>query len=120
MNLQERIDKAKVFHIDLDGTICKEECWTPEECVNATPNKELIRWMWKIYTSPRTIIIYTARRTKFSRETIEWLDRNNVPYTGISFKKQPTDIYIDDKAYNVEDLNKLIKRKKVGKRSSLK
>lgn len=30
---------CKIFAIDMDGTLTKEICWTPEDCLNATPNK---------------------------------------------------------------------------------
>jgi len=111
MNWKERYKKANIIHIDLDGTICNEECFTAEECINATLNQAIWRWMWKIHNDPvdrKFIIINTARRTKFARETIEWLDKNSVPFDGVSFRKSPSDLYIDDKCVNINDFLKFI------------
>lgn len=117
MNWKERFEKAKIIHVDLDGVLCKEECFTADECANATLNVEFWQWLWKIHNATedrKFIIIYTARRTKYARETIEWLEKNNVPFDGIDFRKTPSDFYIDDKAINIDEFMKFL-RKKINK-----
>jgi hypothetical protein len=110
----ERLKKANVIHCDLDKTLCIEDCWTPEECINATPNEKLIRLLYKLQygtmwegVGPKIIIVYTARRIDFAEETIRWCLKNNI-FWPISFTKIPSDVYIDDKAINIDDLNNIM------------
>jgi len=111
MNKIELLKNAKIIHCDLDKTLCFEDCWTAEECLNATPNKKLIDLLYKLQygtmwegIGPKIIVVYTARRIDFAKETLEWCQKHNVSWP-ISFKKIPTDVYIDDKALNIEDVN---------------
>jgi len=104
-----------VLNVDLDGTICEETCYRREECVVAKPVKEMIEFLWSAHNDLEylpQIVIYTARRTRYARETIEWLERNNLPFP-VSFHKKPGEIYVDDKAINSRDIVKHIKGKKV-------
>jgi len=104
-----------VINCDLDGTICREVCYSREECINAVPVPEMVEFLWSAYNDREylpQIIIYTARRTKFARETIEWLEKNNLPFP-ISFRKKSGEVYIDDKAINSRDIIKHIKGHKM-------
>jgi len=102
---KEAIKKAKVLAIDMDGTLCEEECWTNEEVYNAKPRLDVIHKVKKLSKS-KFIVIMTARRLDLSEATIRWLNRYEVSYHAISFNKMPCDLLIDDKVMNVKDFLK--------------
>ena len=78
----------------MDGTLCNEQCWTPEECLKATPNPEYTARLNKDYQTA-FIIIWTARKDEMIPATLEWLRRNNIRYHAISNLKMPADNYVD-------------------------
>lgn len=92
----------KLIAVDLDGTLCEGEFWGEGEPV---PKKETIEKVWEWYKKGAHIIIYTARQPIYYKETQSWLVKHGVPFHGITMQvKIGADIYIDDKALNVEDL----------------
>ena len=93
--------------IDFDETLCEEVCYTPEEVLKATPRREFIEKVNKLYDQ-NFIVIYTARRHKLIPASLDWLDRNGVKYHAISNKKIPLFVYIDDKALHINDIDKLL------------
>lgn len=94
--------RSRVVAVDMDGTLCNEMCWTPDECIQATPNVRVINKVAKEYREG-FVVVYTARKDELIPSTLEWLRRNNVRYHAISNIKIPAEIYIDDKAINVND-----------------
>lgn len=88
---------------DMDGCMCREICWTKRECLNATPNKKVIRHCNSHFDDSITII-YTGRKDSLMSETIIWLRDNNVKYWAISNQKLRADYYYDDHAINVKDI----------------
>lgn len=102
MNKSEKklIKRANILGVDMDGTICKEICWTPEQCFNATPNWELIEKIHKLGIT-KSIIVYTARRDELLLATRQWLRKHNIRVNGIDNNKQPF-VFIDDKAIGLE------------------
>jgi len=103
MTLKERLDNAFVVAIDMDNTICRGDHYTPEECIRAVPDMNMISIVNKL-SDRKYIIIYTARKYKLAEDTLKWLDKWNVRYNAISFRKTNTDIYIDDRAFRPEEL----------------
>jgi uncharacterized HAD superfamily protein len=95
--------QPKIFLIDVDGTLCEETCYTPEECLVATPIQKTIDRVNKKFLT-EFIIIYTARREHLIGNTIKWLRKVGVDYHAISNHKIPGDEYWDNKAV---DPNKL-------------
>jgi uncharacterized HAD superfamily protein len=91
-----------VILVDVDGTLCRETCWTPHQCSTATPRPEVIERVNKLYER-HFICIYTARRDYLIPATLEWLNRVGVRYHSISNFKVPCEVLIDDRAMNVED-----------------
>lgn len=90
----------KVIVIDLDGTLCEGK---QEE--DPTPIKEMIDLVWEWYLGGGHIIIYTARQPRYYAITQAWLIKNNVPFHGIAMAMKPrADVYIDNRALNVEDV----------------
>jgi len=91
----------KIYLIDVDKTLCKEVCFTSEECLKATPIKEAID---KVNSIMGFIIIYTARTDKLMEATIKWLKKVGVSYHAISNIKIPGDYYVDDNSLKIKDL----------------
>lgn len=91
--------KNKIIAMDMDGTLCKEVCWTPEEALRATPNKDVVRLCDELHRN-NFVVIYTARRDELIPATLEWLRLNHVHFQAISNRKMPADVYYDDKAFN--------------------
>lgn len=93
----------KVIAVDLDGTLCHGEFWGDTE---PEPNTEMIALVWKWYKNGGIIIIYTARQPRYFEATNAWLVKHDVPHHGVAMQRKiGADVYIDDKALNVEDLN---------------
>jgi len=107
MNKQELFKNLKhpnnkLIAIDMDGVICKGEFWGDGD---PEPVKEMIEQIWKWYKGGAHIIIYTARQPRHYAITQAWLVKNEVPFHGIVMQiKIGADVYIDDKALNVEDI----------------
>lgn len=92
----------KLLAIDMDGTICEGEFWGEGE---PKPKQEFIDKMWVWYKKGAHIIIYTARQPIYYKDTHAWLIKHGVPFHGISMLLKPgANIYIDDKALNIEDI----------------
>lgn len=102
-NLKERIKKAFIVAIDMDDTLCIGNHYTPDECINALPVLRMVE-ITKELAERKYIIIYTARKYELAEATLKWLDKYNVRYNAISFRKTNTDIYIDDRAVRPEEL----------------
>ena len=99
------VSKAKVLAIDMDGTLCEGECWTPEDVYYAKPRLNVIKMVNEL-AKTKFIVIMTARRLDLAESTIRWLNRHEVNYHAISHNKMPCDLLIDDKVMNVEDFLK--------------
>lgn len=95
----------KLIAVDLDGTLCIGEYWgshSPEP----EPKTEMIVKVREWYNAGAHIVIYTARQPKLYADTHAWLIKHNVPFHGITMTMKPgADLYIDDKALNIEDIN---------------
>lgn len=88
---------------DIDGTICTQE----EDYKNAKPIYEVIEKINRHYKDGDFIILQTARGTMTG---INWVDVTTnqlaewgVKYDELHFGKPAGDIYIDDKAINVQN-----------------
>lgn len=94
---------AKVYLIDMDGTLTREVCWTEKECLNATPRQEVIDKVNSL-AGRYWILIWTARQDELIPATIKWLRKHNVYYHAISNIKIPAGAgYVDDKAITIKD-----------------
>ena len=96
--------KEKVIAVDMDECLCEEVCWTPEECLNATPNQKVVDKLETLIGA--YIIIYTGRRDWLIPATLKWLRKHGVFFHAISNNKIPANAYIDDKAINIKDFLK--------------
>jgi hypothetical protein len=96
----------KVIYIDIDETICN----TPEnrDYFEATPIKDNIEKINKLYEKGNTIVYWTARG---SRTNINWynltkkqLDDWGAKYHELRVDKPYYDLFIDDKNIRIEEL----------------
>jgi capsule biosynthesis phosphatase len=109
-----------IYVFDLDDTLCTTRGLPAslsrhDKYRNAVPLKSNIEKLKKLYFSDNSVIIHTARGmltnnndvTKVIEDigdiTKVWLDENQVPYHQLVFGKPYGDVYVDDKALNVED-----------------
>lgn len=89
--------QKKLIAVDVDGTLCVETCWTPEECIQATPVNHVVEKVRDLHLR-NIIIIWTARRDHLMDATKQWLVKNEIPYHFINNQKIPFDVYIDTAA----------------------
>jgi capsule biosynthesis phosphatase len=102
--------------IDLDGVICelKKEGQTYDQLA---PLPGAIEKLKQLKAAGHYIIIQTARHMKtcevnvcrvqarIGSITLNWLEKNDVPYDEIYFGKPWAQIYIDDNAFRFENWN---------------
>lgn len=96
----------KIYMIDIDGTICTTE---NSDYYKSVPNYEKIKIFNKLYDEGHEINYWTARGAvsgkKWDTFTVSQLDFWNVKYSSINMGKPHYDIWIDDKAINILDIN---------------
>ena len=92
------------YIIDIDGTICNK---TDSDYLKCKPRKDKINLLNRLYDSGHEVHYWTARGANSGKNwddlTIEQLDSWNVKYNTINMGKPHYDVWIDDKAINVED-----------------
>ncbi len=93
------------YYVDIDGTIC---CKTPKDGYHsAVPYVERIEHFNKLYDEGHEIVYWTARGgtsgKDWSELTLSQLERWGVKSTRVMMNKPSYDLWIDDKAKNVED-----------------
>lgn len=92
----------KLICVDLDGVLCRGEFWGEGQPEPIPVMIELVR-RW--YVAGAHIVIYTARQPAHYAATHAWLIKNGVYFHGIAMLMKPgADVYVDDKALNVEDV----------------
>lgn len=92
-----------ILCVDVDGTLTKTVCWTPEECEEAEPRQDVIDRVNEVALTS-FIVIYTARRDLLIPSTLRWLRKHNVTFHAISNNKCPTDMgYLDDKSIKINE-----------------
>lgn len=104
-----------ILTFDIDDTICVHK---NRDYENAMPKLEVIHKINKLHNEGYTIRLYTSRgmiscggnvkkaERKNKRTLIAWLNKHNVCYDELIFGKPISDVYIDDKAMNVEEFMK--------------
>ena len=97
---------------DIDDTICNNK---NRDYENAIPFKNVIKKINKLHKQGAKITLYTSRGMvscngnidkiiKKNKDILEkWLKKNKVEYDDLIFGKPLGDMYIDDKAINVND-----------------
>ena len=97
---------VKIYIIDIDGTICDTK---NSDYHNSKPKKENIRVFNEIHDSGNEVHYWTARGAKsgknWDKYTVQQLNEWGVKYTSINMGKPHYDIWIDDKAMNLDFLH---------------
>ena len=98
----------KVYMIDIDGTICNT---INSDYNNSIPIYKNIHFFNKIFDSGHEVNYWTARGANsginWDKHTIEQFKLWNVKFSSINVDKPHYDIWIDDKAFNVEDIQSI-------------
>ena len=99
------------FCFDIDGVLNLSNNYE-----TFIPNTKLIKQIETLHSQGHEIILYTARKMNTFKGniglvtkhihliTLQQLEENNVVYDEIYFGKPAADVYIDDKAINIADL----------------
>lgn len=96
------IMNRQLIAIDIDKTLTDpkgKECWTEEECLFATPNKEMIEIVNQLYCMGHIIVITTSRPEDFRYATEYFLRKNGVRYHAMNMNRYGFDLLVDDKCY---------------------
>lgn len=97
--------EKRIIAVDIDGTLCLNAKWWAGETL--VPRPEIIAKVNHLYDLGNYIIIYTARRREDEFITKQWLAEQGVKYHVAVFEKLTADVYLDDKALNVKEIDKL-------------
>ncbi len=93
-----------IYCFDIDGTICSN---TDGNYEIAEPFKDRIEKINQLYDDGNSILFFTARgsttKINWKKLTEDQLQEWGVKYTKLIFGKPEADIYIDDKAVDVEE-----------------
>lgn len=101
----ENATERKVLAIDFDKTLTTGEgpnYWEDDE--DEQPDEDMIEWVNEQYHSGHVIIVWTARPWSQAANVESYLTKWGVEYHGIRCQKTGADLYVDDKARNVEDV----------------
>jgi len=101
--------KNKIIIIDIDGTICDEVPTFQKSMAKAKPNA--VKNINKLYKY-NTIVLYTARSWAEYKMTESWLKTNKIKYNLLICGKPIYDIWIDDRAIQFENWDKILTKLK--------
>ena len=100
----------KIICVDLDGVIA-ELREDGQSYSDVLPVSGAVEKLKSLKLNGNKIIIYTARHMKttdanvgllmarMGKITLDWLDKHQIPYDEIYFRKPWADVYIDDNAH---------------------
>lgn len=94
---------SKRIFVDFDSTLTTgegEPHW--EEPLEEIANDRMIYIVNQLYNLGHTIVIYTARRESYRRETEYFLKSWDVKYHALVMEKPGYDLLIDDRAISDE------------------
>jgi len=94
-------DKKRIF-VDFDKTLTTGEgppFWADDE--EESPNWEIIEWVNEQYHKGH---FWTARPWSQAQNVAGYLTKWGVEYYGLRCDKGGADLYVDDKAINVEEV----------------
>ncbi|GIU69037.1 MAG: hypothetical protein KatS3mg002_0273 [Candidatus Woesearchaeota archaeon] len=100
----------KTVMVDFDGTIHKYSKGFHNGKVYDEPFEGAKEALETLKNKGYKIIIYTARicpgvnddRKQQIEDIKQWLDKYDIPYDDLTYKKYPADLYIDDRGYRFE------------------
>ena len=113
------LGKKLTIAIDIDGTVadCSIVDFTkadddPTELMKAKPIKGALRSVKTLHNQGHTIIFYTSRDNGCKKITEKWLKKHGFPFHHLEMEKFVAHIYIDDRAINGCDWNRVMKESK--------
>ncbi len=102
---KELVETNKIYCIDIDGTLCTENC----QYEDAKPITKVIEKINRLYDNGNKIVLLTSRgytsKKDWSELTKFQLEKWCVKYHELHFGKPFADYYIDNKAINILDWN---------------
>lgn len=97
--------QGKLIAVDIDGTLTDGMFWGKEYSDEPKPNMKMIKLCEDLIRQGGHVVLFTARTPEMAIETLAWLAKYNVWHHGINFgRKCGADLYIDDKALNVDEI----------------
>lgn len=94
-----------IIAVDIDDTITNgERFW----CDDVTPDEEVLEKMNELYKQGHKIIYHTARHPDYYGQTYAWLVKHGAYFTALEMGKLTADVYVDDKALHVDDVDRLL------------
>ena len=93
--------------IDLDGTICTEEKQFSRSLAKVNPGaKKALNLLKK---RGFTLIIYSARTWAEYELTIDWLNKNKIPFDQLILGKPQGNYWVDDRAIKYKSWENVLK-----------
>lgn len=109
--MQERVKVLSKFVavLDLDGVFCQAVDYTDDpDYLNRRKDNQIDNLLSFLRDNDFKIIIHTARLSIDREVTEKWLKINGIEYDELLFDKPRGDVYIDDRAVNVKELQILL------------
>jgi len=101
------IGKKLTIAIDIDGTVAdcskvdfRQVNRRPDEFLKAAPIEGSLEAIKRLYKDGHTIIFHTSRNFGSKRATERWLIKHGFPFHHLIMDKFVAHIYIDDRAIN--------------------
>lgn len=92
----------KIICVDLDNCLCDGSFWVGDK-THPPVNEKVQKMVWDLDDRGAFIVIWTARPWVLMAKTTKWLGQNNLLYP-MSFRGKPyANLYIDDRAVNIDD-----------------
>ena len=110
------LGKKLTIAIDIDGTVADYSAVdftkandNPKELMKAMPIKGALKSVKKLHKQGHTIVFYTSRDNSCKKITEKWLKKHGFPFHHIEMEKFVAHVYIDDRAINGCDWNRVMK-----------
>lgn len=108
-----------VIAVDIDGTIADSKMVdfsnafkSSAELLKAKPIKEAQRVIRKLYKKGHKIVFHSSRLECQRKTTEKWLKKHGFPYHHLELRKFAAHIYIDDRAINGCNWQRVVKEMK--------
>jgi predicted kinase len=85
------LNKQQAYLFDIDGTLAEMVARGPfewEKVGNDNPRHQVVDTLQALYGCGYRIIVMSGRDAVCERETIDWLDRNNIPFDEIFMRPE--------------------------------
>jgi len=99
-------DGSKRLLVDFDETLTTGEgppFWSEDE--HEEPNTDMIEWVNEQYHKGHFVIIWTARPWSQAQTVAGYLTKWGVEFYGLRCDKGGADLYVDDNAINVKEID---------------